>query len=118
MNNAASRIVNTISKKSNSRLGYTGLELATVILPMPDLIIKVDNMNVELTKSDVLVCESLISRQYSIELSGKNNADNYYIELKNGQLQFLNLLNSGDRLLVSAIQNGQIYVIIDKVVRI
>lgn len=117
MNNAASRIVNTISKKSHSRLGYIGLELATVISPMPDLVIKIDNMNVELTKSDVLLCESLISRQYSVELLG-SNADNYYINLEDAKLKFLDLLSSGDRVLVSAIQNGQIYVIIDKVIKI
>lgn len=111
---------------------YGGLELATVVSPYPDLMIKIDNMKLELTKDDLMVCERLTRnvRVVSIksqpgtnrQLGDKTTVDTNSIspidgiDLSNVQLRFEEVLKPGDRVLVQAIPGGQKYVILDRVI--
>lgn len=66
----------------------TGLELGTVISPLPDIAVRIDNMSLLLTSQDILLCERLTVKP----------------------------LESGDRVLAQALPGGQKYAVIDRVV--
>ena len=95
---SAANLINLIRKETLKIIKneYVGFELGTVISPSPDLVIKVDNLKVELSKQDLIICESLLTntRIVSIlsrpgtvrELGGINAVDENSIYLDNGTL--------------------------------
>lgn len=64
------------------------MELATVTSPLPLLAIKLDNMNAPLTKEFLICSESVYEKGFSV----------------------------GDRVIVSSIEDGQSFIILDKAV--
>lgn len=124
----------------NSITGIT-LELATVTAPLPDLKIKVDGMSIELEKNDLVIAEYLTrhSRKvnlvsdgqttlYSNDVSGQEPKDpphtpidvkevtlaNSDLTVNNGEMDYIDELKSGDRVIVAGMSGGQTFVILAK----
>lgn len=126
---SAADMVNIIRKEvlKTFKNEFNGFELATVIAPYPNLMIKVDGMKVELPAGNLVVCEKLLRNSRVVSLTSQpgtvrnlgdrtavnsaNQASYAYIELK-----FEDVLKPGDRILVQAALGGQKYIIIDRVV--
>jgi ABC-type ATPase with predicted acetyltransferase domain len=87
---------------------YDRFELATVIAPAPALVIRVDNMAVDLDASDVVVAQSLTdyTRKVTIASASITNAD---MDVKGA-------LIAGERVIVASMNGGQSYVILDRAV--
>lgn len=129
-------------------LGYNeelSLELATVTSAPPDLKIKVDHMNVDLEKDDLIVAESLTKhkRKVSVRSEGKTKLSksplgltdigfkiggsatlafeslsigSASVTVEEAELEFADELKEGDRILVAGIHKSQTYIILDRVV--
>ncbi len=115
------------------RNDYDKLELATVTAPPPALRIKIDNMALELEADDLVVAEHLTRHTRIVTITHEQDAErdvgdtepkprdndssgslawaHSYIELR-----FEDVLKPGDRVLVSSMNDGQTYVIKDRVV--
>lgn len=126
----ASKLVQLIRQ-----IGYNDfdrLELATVTSPPPDLRIKIDNMPIELEADDVLVAEYLTRHTRIVTIKHEQDAErdvgdtvpfpkdndsdgDLYRKLSYVELQFEDVLKAGDRVLVSSMNDGQSYVILDRV---
>ncbi|MEK5477964.1 DUF2577 family protein [Paenibacillus sp. FSL R5-0407] len=139
----ASQLVQLIRK-----IGYNSeitFELATVTAKPPDLKIKVDHMNVELEKDDLIVAQSLtkytrkanLSTENKAEISSSSISQSSALTLSQGtgsikflsfgmasakfvakevELEFIDELKEGDRVIVAGIQQGQTYIILDRAV--
>ena len=112
---------------------YDKFELATVISAPPDLRIQIDNMREVLEKDDVLVAEHLTRHKRIVTITheeGKErnvgdmtpfpkdtDADGeLYFKTEYLELQFEDVLKPGDRVYVSSMNDGQTYLIHDRVV--
>jgi hypothetical protein len=112
---------------------YDKFELATVISAPPDLKIQIDNMPVVLEKDDVLVAEHLTRHKRIVTITheeGKerNVGDKFpfpkdhdadgelYFKTEYLELQFEDVLKPGDRVIVASMNDGQSYVILDRLV--
>jgi hypothetical protein len=111
-----------------------GIELATVIAPPPGLIIKIDNMAINLEADDLIVCEHLLEHQRSYstspavassEVSEWEDIDppthNHSHQVKRLTLNSQSVtiytkLQAGTRVAVMALPGGQQYLVWDKVV--
>jgi hypothetical protein len=98
------------------------VELATVISVPPNLVIQTGD--VQITNSNILIADYLLStymRQVKIPPTSNvsstvtNNNSVTSIGLS-GQIDFTDTLNVGDQLAVQAIQDGQMYLILCRVV--
>jgi hypothetical protein len=98
------------------------VELATVISVSPNLVIQTED--VQITNSNILIADYLLStymRQVKIPPTSNvsstvtNNNSVTSIGLS-GQIDFTDTLNVGDQLAVQAIQDGQMYLILCRVV--
>ncbi|CAM2950775.1 DUF2577 domain-containing protein [Paenibacillus sediminis] len=90
------------------KVGYNkdvDIEFATVTSPPPSLRIQIDNMKFELDADDFVVCESLTKHTRKASISGGATVD----------IEFEDVLTAGDRIVVASINNGQRYVIIDRI---
>lgn len=113
---------------------YDKLELATVIAPPPELRIKVDNMAIELDADDLVVCEHLTRHKRIVTMTHEQGKErdvgdiipfpkdhdsdgDQYRKLSYIEFQFEDVLKPGDRVLVSSMNDGQTYVIHDRVVQ-
>ncbi|WP_410772183.1 DUF2577 family protein [Fontibacillus sp. BL9] len=123
-------------------------ELATVTSAPPRLKIKVDHMNVELEKDDLIVVQSLAKHTRIVNLKsvGKTevssssptigftllqdgNAQTHELSfssvklasadqtVQGAELEFTDELKKDDRIVVAGINQGQTYIILDRVVR-
>lgn len=120
------------------------LELATVTSAPPSLKIKVDNMAVELDKDDLLVSQSLTKHKRKMNIKtdkgfttdvtvpivehglvfvgqGTLTPKSFALKeanmtVKEAEVEFVDELKKDDRVLVAGFQQGQIYVILDRVV--
>jgi len=133
-------------------IGYNtdvSIELATVTSAPPKLKIKVDHMNIELEKDDLIVAQSLTKHTRTINITSDSSAEmssssvsstnevkvmvgnvagtgaatfgnlsmkSAKFTLKDAQLEFVDELKEGDRVLVAGIQQGQTYLILDRAV--
>lgn len=135
-------------------LGYNSevtIELATVTAAPPELKIKVDHMNLELEKDDLIVAQSLTKhkRKINVKSEGKTKisamnanpklppfkfdpgavfvgqgtisfagltVDSADQTINEAELEFLDELKEGDRVIVVGINQGQTYMILDRVV--
>ncbi|MGG4453221.1 DUF2577 domain-containing protein [Brevibacillus porteri] len=112
---------------------YDKLELATVIASPPELRIKIDNMTIELDADDIVVCEHLTRHKRIATITHEqdkerdvgditpfpkdNDSDgDLYQKLSYIEFQFEDVLKPGDRVLVSSMNDGQTYVILDRAV--
>jgi hypothetical protein len=98
------------------------VELATVISVPPNLVIQTGD--VQITNSNILIADYLLNtymRQVKIPPTSNvsstvtNNNSVTSIGLS-GQINFTDTLNVGDQLAVQAIQGGQVYLILCRVV--
>ncbi|WNF07484.1 DUF2577 domain-containing protein [Brevibacillus borstelensis] len=114
------------------RNDYDKLELATVTSPPPALRIKIDNMPIELEADDLVVAEHLTRHTRIVTIRHEQDKERdvgdtvpfprdndstgslawtySYVEM-----QFEDVLKAGDRVLVSSMNDGQSYVILDRV---
>lgn len=100
--NGASQLVQLMR-----RHGYNkdiNIELATVTAAPPALRIKVDNMAIELEAEDLIVAERLTSRKERIRINGGAESE----------IEYLDELQIGDRVIVAEVNEGQTYIIIDR----
>lgn len=135
-------------------LGYNSeitFELATVTADPPELKIKVDHMNVELEKDDLIVVQSLMKHKRTVNLVSKGgtkifadslvpNNPPYSFKLnfiyagqgtltvsgvdlssadqtiEKAELEFTDELKKDDRVIVVGINQGQTYIVLDRVV--
>ncbi|MFP4976475.1 DUF2577 family protein [Paenibacillus sp. CN-4] len=140
----ASQLVQLIRKIGHNT--DVSIELATVTSAPPELKIKVDHMNVELEKDDLIVVQSLTKHKRTVTLISEGGASGEAGNMtssatgtvsgnpaelqlkgltfssadftaKEAELEFLDELKKDDRVLVAGIQQGQMYVILDRVVK-
>lgn len=129
-------------------IGYNSeitFELATVTSAPPQLKIKVDHMNVELEKDDLIVARSLAKHTRRVNLNVKKKAsisstsiDSLYtltlpqgsgewsllsfglnsadFKVEEAELEFTDELKKDDRVIVVGMNEGQTYIILDRVV--
>ncbi|WP_059040803.1 DUF2577 family protein [Paenibacillus rubinfantis] len=130
-------------------IGYNSditLELATVTAPPPELKIKVDHMNVELEKDDLIVAQSLTkyTRKVNLKSEGKTEVSSTSLSwvailttpsgsgeiteftsfgmssanltVQEAELEFTDELKKDDRVIVAGIHQGQTYLILDRAV--
>ncbi len=108
-----------------------GLELATVIKGPPGLVIRVDNMSINLDGDDLLICAHLLPVARYAHISNdlgpppaevNYNGQTYQqsgdeISTQHTKVAFQdNILEPGDRVVVLALPGGKQYLVIDKVV--
>jgi len=105
-----------------------GIELATVVSPMPNLSVRVDNMDINLGQGDLIVSAHLLPVERYVSMSNTpGNQVNYNgdtheqagdkLSASNATLSMLdNILIPGDRVAVMSLPGGQQYLIWDKVV--
>ncbi|WP_058301137.1 DUF2577 domain-containing protein [Gorillibacterium timonense] len=129
-------------------IGYNAdisIELATVTAAPPDLKIKVDHMNVELEKDDLIVAQSLTAYKRTVHLKSQKKAEisstsvnsvhtlvvpqgtgqlSYLsfglasadLTVEEAELEFTDELKEGERVIVAGIQQGQTYLVLDRAV--
>lgn len=129
-------------------IGYNSeitFEMATVTSAPPQLKIKVDHMNVELEKDDLIVARSLAKHTRRVNLNVKKKAsisstsiDSLYtltlpqgsgewsllsfglnsadFKVEEAELEFTDELKKDDRVIVVGMNEGQTYIILDRVV--
>lgn len=129
MNGSGSRLIQLIQQQARDQ-NPRGLELATVIKGPPGLIIRVDNMSINLDGDDLLVCAHLLPvTRYAYITNDPNtpkevfyNGQTYQqsgdeLSTQHTTIAFQdNILKPGDRVIVLALPGGQQYLVIDKVV--
>lgn len=128
---SGSRLLELIREQARNQLPR-GLELATVISPPPDLVIRIDNMPVNLPGDDLIVCAHLLPETRFANITNKTDPPPPDKVTYNGQtfdqagtnivtqhtkLEFQDQrLQAGDRVVVMALPGEQQYLVIDKVV--
>lgn len=128
----ASQLAQVIQKFG--RNDFDKLELATVTSSPPELRIKVDNMPIELEADDLVVAEHLTRHTRIVTLTHEQDAErdvgdtvpfpkdndsdgDLYRKLSYVELRFEDVLKTGDRVLVSSMNDGQTYAILERVVQ-
>lgn len=81
------------------------IEFATVTSPLPGIRAKVDNMPIELDADDLVICEHLTQHTRTASINGGAASTIVYEAA----------LATNDRVIVAAINNGQNYVILDRI---
>ncbi|MFB9328609.1 DUF2577 family protein [Paenibacillus aurantiacus] len=139
----ASQLVQLI-KELGHNIDVT-IELGTVTAKPPELKIKIDNMNIELEKDDLIVAQSLTKHTRTVNLknTGKTSIDASSVTkflpdflyagqgsltfkgakiadsdliAENTELEFTDELKEGDRVIVAGIHEGQTYIVLDRAV--
>ncbi len=111
---------------------YDKFELAIVVASPPELRIRVDNMTIDLDADDLVVCEHLTRHTRIATITHEQGKErdvgdmtpfpkdsdsdgDSYQKLSYIEFQFEDVLKPGDRILVSSMNDGQTYVIHDRV---
>ncbi|MGG4344351.1 DUF2577 family protein [Paenibacillus lautus] len=81
------------------------IEFATVLSPLPDIRIKIDNMPIELDADDVVVCEHLRDHKREITINGGEIAE----------MTVMSPLMAGDRVAVVMYSDNQGYLVLDRI---
>lgn len=122
----ASKMVQVIRKFGHNQ--DINIEFATVTSPPPNLKIKVDNMSIELDKDDLMVAEYLTKHKRKIKFTSSSVAEAMSTEgfephvhditslVLEGEMEFIDELKAGERVIVANIDSGQTYVILDRAV--
>lgn len=124
---SGSRLIQLIKEIARDQMPL-GLELATVISPPPNLVVRIDNMPVNLQGDDLLVCAHLLPEtRYAHIISNPPDTVTYNDQIfeqvgtniftQHTKIEFQDQrLQAGDRVVVMALPGGQQYLVLDKVV--
>lgn len=128
---SGSKLIDLIRRQA-AGLTPRGIELATVVTPSPALRIRIDNMDINLEGSDLIVCAHLLPATRYANLHSKVTPDPPDQVTYNGQtfdqvgnnistqhttVAFQDqILQIGDRVAVMALPGEQQYLVWDKVV--
>lgn len=88
------------------QLGYNkdvDVEFGTVIAPLPDISVKLDNANFELESEDIVVPEHLAGYKRKVKINGTD-----------AEIEFDPVLEPGDRVIVLMFNAGQDYLLFDR----
>ncbi|WP_340029007.1 DUF2577 domain-containing protein [Paenibacillus sp. FSL H7-0940] len=88
------------------QLGYNkdvDVEIGTVIAPLPDIRVKLDNVNFELEREDLVIPERLKGYTRTVKINGVDSV-----------IEFPPVLEAGDRVVLQMFNAGQDYVILDR----
>jgi len=121
------------------RNDFDKFELATVLAPPPEIRIKLDDVSQEFDHTDVIVAEHLTRHKRVVtieheELAERDLGDGIGIDMLDTDdgspdpvityfkesyvlLTFEDVLKPGDRVIVASMNDGQTYVILDRVVQ-
>lgn len=89
------------------QLGYNkdvDIELGTVIAPLPDINVRLDDVNFDLESEDCVVCEHLRAHEREVSIDGQD-----------ATITFKDALKVGDRVAVVMFSAGQRYLILDRI---
>jgi hypothetical protein len=112
------------------------IELGTVTADAPNIRIKVDNMKIELDAADLVVAEHLTAhtRHIQITASGDANLTSHSITTEpsssytsftlnssdltvtDATISYIDELKTGDRVIVASVNDGQLYIVLDRAV--
>ncbi|WP_346773990.1 DUF2577 domain-containing protein [Brevibacillus sp. SYP-B805] len=113
---------------------FDKLYLATVTSVPPNLKVKIDNWPIELEADDLIVAEHLTRHTRIVTIThdegtsrdvgdmnpkptDHDSEGDLYFRTEYLELKFEDVLKEGDRVLVASMNEGQTYVILDRVVR-
>ncbi len=93
----AAELVNLIRKEAGTVIAgrSRGFELATVISPYPELVIRVDNMKAELSRTDLIVCERVMSGKRIVSLKSEPGTERDLGHTQQPAAKDLNRLEKG-----------------------
>ncbi|SMF91204.1 Protein of unknown function [Paenibacillus uliginis N3/975] len=81
------------------------IEFATILAPLPDIRIKIDNMPIELDADDVTVCEHLRDHKREVTINGGEVVE----------MTVMSPIKAGDRVAVAMYADNQGYLVIDRI---
>jgi hypothetical protein len=123
-----SKLVNLMKDLAN-KASTGGFEIATVLAPMPDIKIKIDNTDIILNKTFLFIAESLLDHTRKADgdinisssslSSGGDPSHNHSINsfsIANQSFNYKSNLDINDKIIISPIFGGQKFLILDKVV--
>lgn len=94
---------------------YDRFEFATVVSPPPAIRIKIDNVDgITFEADDLVVAEHLTKHKREVTFT-YDTVDG--VVTRTGEMTFDDELDPGDRVLVASMNDGQAYVILDRVVQ-
>lgn len=102
--NGAARLIQLMRQHGYNK--DVDIELATVTSAPPNIKVKIDNMNIELDRDDLIVAQYLTKHKRQVRIDGGATVE----------LEYQDELKVGDRVIVVSANNGQLYFIIDKAV--
>ncbi len=129
-----SKLLNMIEQLAINKMNK-GLELATIVQVTPSLVIRVDNMGVDLDMDFLVVSQHLLKDQWIVTLNHyegaqRNYAGEVFVDLldtdnnaspyssythDNILLTYKETIRPGDRVAVMPLEGGNKYYVIDKV---
>jgi hypothetical protein len=112
------------------------IELGTVTADAPAIKVKIDNMKIELDAADLVVSEHLTAHTRHIQITATGNANitstsvssvpsstytsftlsDSDLTVTDATLDYLDELKTGDRVIVASVNNGQLYIVLDRAV--
>lgn len=138
---AASQIVQLMKHHGYNK--DMDIELGTVTGSAPTLKVKVDNMSIELESDDLIVSEHLTKHKRRIKITTNNavitgtnyvrteqeqgsssvtdnmqmlNVSGGAFSVSEAEIEYLDELQVGDRIIVASVDQGQSYIILDRAV--
>lgn len=100
----ASQFVQAIRKFGRGK--YDKFEVATVVNPLPNLRIKVDDSALILERDDLVIAEHLTEHERTVTIGGGAETT----------MSVKSALKTGDRVIMASMDNGQLYIVIDKAI--
>ena len=97
----------------------TEIEIGTVVSPPPNLIIHMNAIGMELEADDLVVSERLLPHTRDVEISvstSTNSGHSHNVTIN--QINFKDALKAGDKVIVAYAEDTQLYVVLDKAVRL
>lgn len=101
--NGFSQLVEII--REIGRNDFDKFEYATVIAPPPSIIIRVDNMPIDLDRDDVVIAGHLLEHERAAKIDSGGGYNDVTIA-------FDHALPAGQRILVASMNNGQKYAVL------
>jgi hypothetical protein len=112
------------------------IELGTVTANAPNLKVKIDNMKIELDAADLVVSEHLTAHTRHIQITATGNAsltshsittvpsssyttftlNSSDLTVTDATISYLDELKTGDRVIVASVNDGQLYIVLDRAV--
>lgn len=102
--NGAARLIQLMRQHGYNK--DVDIELATVTSAPPNIKVKIDNMNIELDRDDLIVAQYLTKHKRQVKIDGGATVE----------LEYQDELKVGDRIIVASVKNDQLYIVLDKAV--